>query len=199
MALPVFAQDPSDTLAKARDKILSAVPGSPAHTCIETIDRSYFSRYNYNPLSSTPSCERLSADRKKGRSRLRLDATDRLRVEVTMTQGREIYSWTGPGAFSRSVEDILQWGPIGTGAFAANLLDIFTDPSVRFRVLDEKEQSLEFGFRMPIEASHLIVKAGTEWRAAGYEGSLSMDPRSLELSRFTLESASCRLKQPCAK
>jgi hypothetical protein len=188
IALTVFAQDPSDTLAKTRDKILSAAPRSRAHACIETIDRSYFSRYNYNPLSSTPSCERLSADRKKGRPKLRLDSTDRLRVQVTLTQGREIYSWTEPGAFSRSVEEILQWGPIGTGAFAANLLDIFADPSVRFRILDEKEQSLEFGFRVPIEASHLIVRAGTEWRAAGYEGSLSIDPRSLELTRFTMES-----------
>ena len=84
IAMAVFAQDPSDTLAKARDKMLLEVPSSPKYTCVETIDRSYFSRYSYNPLSSSPSCERLSADRKKGRSKLRLDATDRLGVSVEL-------------------------------------------------------------------------------------------------------------------
>jgi hypothetical protein len=186
LAIAAFAQDPSEMLERARGKILSEVPSGPRYSCVETIDRKYFSReVPPIPLSS---CERLSADRKKGRTRLRLDATDRLRVEVAVTEGREIYSWTRPGSFSYSVEEILQFGPIGTGAFAVHLIDIFSNPSVRFRVLPEGDKIPEYGFRVPIEASRLFVRAGGEWRPTGYSGSFTIDPNSLEVRRFKMES-----------
>ena len=44
MAAALFAQDTADTLATARDKMLSAVPGARQYSCVETIDRNYFSR-----------------------------------------------------------------------------------------------------------------------------------------------------------
>jgi hypothetical protein len=166
--------------------MLSEIPTRPRYTCVETIDRSYFSRRSL--LALTTSCERLSADRKAGRTKLRLDATERLRVEVAVTQGTEIYSWTRPASFSYSLEQILQFGPTGTGAFAAYLIDIFSDPSVRFRNLQQGGENLEYAFRVPIEASRLLIKAGTQWRPAGYSGSFAIDPRSLEMRRFTMES-----------
>jgi hypothetical protein len=166
--------------------MLSEVPSRPRYSCIETIDRKYFSRER--PPIPLPSCERLSADRKTGRPKLRLDATDRLRVEVAVTQGREIYSWTRPGSFSYSVEEILQFGPIGTGAFAVHLIDLFSNPSVRFRVLPEGDKILKYGFRVPIEASRLFVRAGGEWRPTGYNGTFTIDPNSMEMRRFKMES-----------
>jgi len=184
IAIAAFAQDPLETLQRARDKMLSEIP--TRYTCVETIDRSYFSRRSL--LSSPPSCERLSADHKAGRTKLRLDATDRLRVEVAVTQGNEIYSWTRPASFSYSLEQVLQFGPTGTGAFAAHLIDIFSNPSVRFRTLEEGGENLEYAFRVPIEASHLLIKAGAQWRPSGYSGSFTIDPRSLEMRRFTMES-----------
>lgn len=186
IAITALAQDPSALLEKARDKMLSEIPNHPRIRCVETIDRSYFSRRGL--FVSNPSCERLSADRKAGRTKLRLDATDRLRVEVAVTQSTEIYSWTRPAPFSSSVEQILQFGPTGTGAFAAHLIDIFSNPSVRFRPLEDRGESLEYSFRVPIEASRLIVKAGTQWRPAGYSGSFAIDPSTFEMRRFTMES-----------
>jgi hypothetical protein len=182
----LFAQDPVEVLAKARDKILSELPNQPNYTCVETIDRSYLSRSD--PPSSPLSCERLSVDRKKGRDKLKLASTDRLRVEVALIDGREIYSWTGPGTFSQSVEEILQFGPAGTGAFGAHLIEIFGNPSVRFRLLEETGDALEYGFRVPIEASRLVVKAGMDWRPAGYDGSFTIDRTSEEMRRFTMDS-----------
>jgi hypothetical protein len=172
IAIAIFAQDASDLLEKARDKLLPALPSGPKYVCDETIDRSYFS-HNHSSLFR-PSCEQLSIDRKKG-GRRRLDATDRLRVAVTVAQDREIYSWPGPGVFSRSVEEILRWGPIDTGAFSMYLTDIFTNPSVRFRIIDEPGTALEYGFRVPLEGSHLVVRGGAEWRPAGYDGTVSID------------------------
>jgi hypothetical protein len=186
IAITALAQDPSAILEEARNKMLAEIPTRPHYTCIETIDRSYFSRRSL--LASPPSCERLSADRKQGRAKLRLDATDRLRVEVAVIQGSEIYSWTGPASFSYSLDQILQFGPTGTGAFAAHLLDIFSNPSVRFQTLEQGGENLAYAFRVPIEASRLVIKAGTQWRPAGYSGSFDIDRSSLEMRRFTMQS-----------
>jgi len=95
IAITALAQDPSAMLQKARDKMLAEIPNHPRIHCVETIDRSYFSRRSL--LGSPASCERLSGDRKQGRAKLRLDATDRLRVEVAVTQGTEMLFLDPPG------------------------------------------------------------------------------------------------------
>ena len=161
IALIAFAQDPAGTLEEARGKVLAKAARLPNYVCVETIDRSYFSRRD--PPNPPPSCERIGIDRKRGRDKLQLDATDRVRVAVAFREEREIYSWPGSGAVSYNVEDILNPGPIGTGAFAGYLLDIFRSPTVRFRLLEDRPDSLEYGFRVPIEASHYYVAARGQW------------------------------------
>jgi hypothetical protein len=179
------AQDPADLLEQARDKLIPKLPRGSRFSCVATIDRRYFSRKNAPFLR--PSCERLSGDRKAGRTKLQLDKTDRLRVKVELTQGDEIYSWTSPGAFSRNVDEILK-GPAGTGEFGAYLFEIFSNPAAQFRVLRENETKVEYGFRVPIEASNNLFWDGAQWRAAGYDGSFVIDPASLELQQVKIET-----------
>jgi hypothetical protein len=185
LPLAAFAQDAADTLERARDKVLAAVPTTPAFTCIETIDRNYYSEY---PPGPSRSCERLSIDRKNGRSHLRLDFTDRIRVTANISQGQEFYSWTGTAPASHGVEDILQHGPIGTGTLASFLLDIFRNPAVLFRLLQEKPSTLEYGFRVPVEASSFVIAGGGEWLTTGYGGSFDIARGSLSISRLTVET-----------
>jgi hypothetical protein len=186
LALAAFAQDPIDTLEKARDKILAAAPRLPKYVCTETIERSYYSRTN--PPEDRLSCERILVDGKRGTRKLKLDATDRLRVRVNEAQGREIYSWTGTAPYEHGVEDILQSGPIGAGVLAVHLLDIFSNPSVRFRLIGERLDTLEYGFRVPVEASRLVVGAHTQWLPTGYGGFIHIDKDSLDVRRFTFET-----------
>jgi hypothetical protein len=54
----------------------------PKLVCVETIDRSYFSRGD--PPYPLPSCEQIAIDRKKGRNKPKLDYTDRVRVAVAI-------------------------------------------------------------------------------------------------------------------
>jgi hypothetical protein len=178
------SSDPADVLEQVRDKVIARLPPL-GYTCIATIDRSYFRRQT--PPVTPRSCEQISADRKKG-TELQLDKTDRLRLKVVLTSGGEIYSWTGPGVFSRSVEEVLQPGDIGTGALGAHLDAIFANPLVRFRLLSHNGKNLEFGFRVPAGASSYLVKAGAQWLETGYEGSLAIEPASLELKRVTIET-----------
>jgi hypothetical protein len=185
LPLAAFAQDAADTLERARDKILTAVPTAPAFTCIETIDRSYYSEY---PAGPSRSCERISLDRKNGRRHLRLDFTDRIRVAVAISQGEEFYSWTGTAPASHSVDEILQHGPIGTGTLASFLLDIFRNPAVSFRLLQEKPSTLEYGFRVPVEGSNFAIVGGKDWLPTGYGGSFDIARDSLSISRLTVET-----------
>jgi hypothetical protein len=184
-ATTLLAQAPSDTLAKARDKTLAQSLRLTKLVCVETIDRSHFSNAD---ATSAGSCERIALDRKEGRNKPNLESTDRVRVEVRFSQDREIYSWTGQAPRSHPVDDILEPGSIGTGAFAAHLLDIFSNPAVRFRMLDEKPDTLRYGFRVPVGASGLRARAGSDWMPAGYTGSFDIDPVSLDVRRFTIET-----------
>jgi hypothetical protein len=185
LAVVAFAQDPVETLDRARNQVLAHTRNLPEQVCVETIDRSYYSRKN---AGDSASCERLLLDRKNGRDVLRLDKTDRLRVAVRFASGREIYSWTGPAPYDHGVEDILNGGPIGTGPFAAQLTGIFVNPAVRFRLLTEAANFIEYGFRVPVEASPYLVMGGGKWQATGYSGSVRVDRGSLAVERLEMNT-----------
>jgi hypothetical protein len=177
--------NPADLLEQARDKVIARLPPL-GYSCIATINRSYFRLQT--PPDTPKSCEEISADRKKSRTELQLAKTDRLRLQVVLTSAGEIYSWTGLGGFSRDVEEVIHSGDIGTGGLGARLDAIFANPLVRFRLLGQTGKDLEFGFRVPVEASSSLVKAGVQWRKTGYGGSLAIDPASLEIKRLTIET-----------
>jgi hypothetical protein len=177
------AQIAPEFLERTRDKVIPRLPQSPNFTCVETIERSYFTRARQRLTPAT--CEQISLERKKGRSKLQLHSTDRLRLQVAVNHGREIYSWTGPGTFSRDVEEILETGTIGTGQFSVYLLDIFSNPAVRFHLQGPDE----FGFRVPIEASNNLFMGAGKWRQEAYEGSLVIDPQSLEVKTLRIKTS----------
>ncbi len=112
---------------------------------------------------------------------------------MLVSSGGEIYSWTGPSGLSRNVDEVVHSGDIGTGALAAHLDAVFANPLVRFRLLSQSNQNLEFGFRVPVEASSYLAKAGAQWRETGYDGSLAIDPASLDSRKtLTVELTNCR-------
>jgi hypothetical protein len=185
LAAAAFAQDAVETLDRARNQMLAHTRNLSQQVCVETIDRSY---YSLKKAVDSASCERLLLDRKKGRDALRLDKTDRLRVAVRVVQGREIYSWTGTAPYDHGVEDILNDGPIGTGPFAAHLADIFVNPAVRFRLLTDPADFIEYGFRVPVEASHYVVMGDGRWQATGYSGSVRVDRSSLAVQRLEVNT-----------
>ena len=186
VALTLFAQDPAGTLEQTRDHVLPKLKRLPMLTCVETIGRRYFSREDQP--GPAPACENIVLDRKKARKPPKFQKSDRLRLAVTIAEGREIYSWTGAQPASYSVEDILHPGPIGTGAFANHLLYILTNPAVEFGVLEDGATSLENGFRVPIEASHYLVRAGDNWNPTGYSGSFRIRRASQCIDQFALET-----------
>ncbi len=166
-------RDPEKLLESARAQLQAMTRRLGNYACIETVDRRYFQR---------------SADHE-----LHLESTDRLRLEVAVSQGAEIHSWPGATRFdARGVDEIISGGLIGAGAFATYLLDVFDNPGVIFSYAGESstgsQMALEYRYRVPLEASHFHVKVGASWQPTAYDGSFWIDPVSLDLRRLTIQT-----------
>lgn len=187
--------NPEQVLERARAKFQAMAHDLSRYACIETVERQYFQPVldtKAEALAEAPaaSCDAVKANPHQPQ---KLESTDRLRLEVTVSEGREIYSWPGATRFdSRDVDEIIREGPIGTGSFGTHLLGIFDNPGVQFRFAGrqtvEQREILEYSFHVGLEASRYRVKAGAAWRAIAYSGSFWLDAQSLELRRLTVRA-----------
>ncbi|HWE52615.1 MAG TPA: hypothetical protein VG273_22675 [Bryobacteraceae bacterium] len=181
--------DPADLLVQARDRVLAAANRPLKISCIQTMERSYFSRVR--PPGRAPSCDEIAAERKNGRAKLKLDATDRFRVKVFPSGAREVFAWIDPLQFeSHDLEEVLLSGPLGTGAFGGYLVSLFASPTAAFQYLGEKAQKTEYGFRDSGAVGAHLVKAGTQWLPAAINGSFVIDQASLDTEQLIIGTSS---------
>ena len=184
--------DPVELLMRVRDQVVEHASRIPNHTCVETIQRD---RYEPTAARSSKSCDAILAAR-QGPSfppRLRLDTSDRLRLDVAKAPDREIYSWAGATKFEEAeIDEWLPEGAIGTGPFATHLIAVFENRDPKF--IFEGDTTLagrslmEYSFAVPRKESHYRVKAHKEWVITGYTGTLLVDPKTAELVRLTVRT-----------
>lgn len=186
--IPAQVRDPADTLVAARDRALEGAEHLTNVSCIQTVDHSYFSREN--PSEEMPTCEQIDNDRKKGKYKLRLYATARMRLKVFRVNGHEVYAWTDPLNFeSYDVREVLARRPVNTGAFGGYYIGLFESPEARFQYLGERSGKLAYGFRESLESSDYVIKSGSRWVPTAHDGSFLIDPASLDLEQFTDETS----------
>jgi len=164
-------RDPAAVLEQARARLQAMARNLEKYVCTETVDRSYFQRAESSHLVST----------------------DRVRLEVSLAQGRELHSWPGATRFdARDVDALIRNGPVSTGAFGGYLASVFEQPAVTFEYAGEQTANgramFEYRYRVPVEASRFEVRAATAWRPAAYEGSFQIDPESLELTQLMVRT-----------
>jgi hypothetical protein len=138
----------------------------PNYTCLETI-----SRFRDDPKSPLQS--------RKG-----LVPTDTVRLEIVFAGGREWYG--SPGARNLSVDNPVAFiggGMIGTGAFAMTLQNIIEGGIFTYRGEDTMNgrTAVKYDFRLPrlLKALRIAVPGGVG--TVGEEGSIWVDPQSLDL------------------
>ena len=199
-APPAAPQSPDDSAAlleRAREKIARTTQRLLKCTCLETIERTYYTlpakKVNANVMTEAPA---NSCDGKEfGKSgSLSLDAKDRLRLDVVVAENKETFSWAAANRFdSRSVFQMVSNGPIGTGSFGTYLVDIFENPGTQFKFTAQKHkgaaQVFEYAFEVPAQASHYDVRGDTEWKVTGYHGSFEIYSATAELARLVVETA----------
>jgi len=172
----VHGEDPAEILQRGRSKLRAAAGELAKYACTETVERRYYEASR----RSTGAGERPDE---------LLESADRLRLEVTLANGREIYSWPGATRFdSREIDSIIRQGPIGSGSFAAHLLAIVDAPESQFSFqsarTDAGERLFEYRYSVPLSASHYRIRAGGSWDTMPYEGSV----------RFSAEGGIRRLR-----
>jgi len=180
VAAPGQGPDPGAVLEQARARLRAVARGLDNYVCVETLDRGYYGRVAAG--GETPS------------GGWQLESTDRARLEVTVSRGRELHSWPGATRFdSRDVDELIRDGPVSTGAFGAYLAGVFDNPSIAFQFNGERsahgKTAFEYGYRVPVGASRFQIKVGTAWRAAAYEGEFRIDPQSLDLEQMTVRTS----------
>ena len=189
--------DPSEFLAKARDLAISRAKRLPDYVCVQTVDRQYFKylqsvkHLDWPGQSASPSCAEIAALRKENSRDLVLQSTDRLRLELKVSEGEEIGTWAGASQFgSRSVFDLIGGGAYETGIMGTFLGDILENATYSYQGEESAGSSklAAYAYRVPFQSSHYRFKSGPGWTATAFNGVFWVDPDSLEIRRLMLDA-----------
>jgi hypothetical protein len=186
-AASALAQDPDALLLQARQKIVANIRNLPKYTCVQTLERSYFVRI---PMSQEPRACAEVLDLARANS-LKLAWTDRMRLDVAVAGGNEIFSWAGAKQFQYTdTADIASDGAMGTGDFGGFLADMFVANAASFHFIGKStnggEGNAVFSYVVPKERSHYRLKTGLSNEIIGYHGIVWLDPQSADLKRLTI-------------
>ncbi len=183
--------DPALVLQRTAIKVRVRMASMPNYTCVQTVTRDYF-----RPRDPARSCLAVEAERQ----RPALDPvlvrtfTDRLRLDVSMTDRGEIYSWAGASKFEDTgIESIVHEGPISSGSFGALLSIVFAlDPQnfeYRGAAQVDGRSLMEYDFHVAQEKSRYKVRTTDSWVYTAYSGTVQIDPAALEAVRLSLQTA----------
>jgi hypothetical protein len=185
-------------LSLAVVKVLNTTRRLPRYTCQETIEREYLSpsKALRQDKDTCPAADRAVLFR---------TATDRVRLDVAVAEGREINSWPGASRFdSRSIDELVTSGPIGTGSFGTLLKGVFDNPGARIAFAGETavngRRVFHYTYTVPITASHYQVKLiGGMWWNTAYSGDFDIGVEAADLTRLnqdtgtlSVDSGMCR-------
>ncbi len=148
------------------------------YTCVQTIDRSYFE--SANDLLQGCAYESKTPARKPLMH-------DRLRLDIAVSEGQEIYSWHGENKFSAStISEVVRSGPISSGSFVGFLHNIFLFPGVQFTYTGKSEVKgttvYGFDYVVPLGLSRYHVQGrGGESPIIPYHGSFTVNAADYQL------------------
>jgi hypothetical protein len=166
-AQPEARPPDSNLLERIRIRMAQNLNGLPNYTCLETIERS----------------RRKPAGRK-------FEPLDRVRLEVALVEGKEVFGWPGGEKIAESEITNLVSGTIGNGDFALFLKSIFLGAGGTFHsggetTLDGK-RAMRFDYAVPLSASGYHLRMPPRQALVPYHGSFWVNPESLDLMRLEL-------------
>ena len=112
---------------------------------------------------------------------------DRLRLDVAVSEGREIFSWHGGKSFSaKGIDDVVRSGPVSSGSFVGYLRNIFFGTGVKIsfagHMSSAGEDSYLFDYVVPRENSHYQVSNGQKRWIVPFHGRFSGNGTTFELT-----------------
>ena len=123
-----------------------------------------------------------------------IERSDRIRLDVAVGSGGEMFAWHGDRSFkSGHIDDLIQSGPISSGTFASFVKNIFAPKTAKMSYRGEGN----FTYSMPVERSTFLVSAGAVKEISGYEGSFTADPGTGRLKKVEVNAT--KLPHPSMK
>lgn len=179
--------DPTERLARARDKLVERAKRLPDYTCVQTVERARFRRVRSDiPF---PPCERVRA---LGTEGLMPEATDRLRLDIKASRGSEIGSWPGSRFSERSIFELVGAGSYQTGMLGALISDVFVNEGAAYQFVGEESPAggslSSYSYQVPVDSSHYQVKSGSSWVPVAFSGTFWLDTNTQELKRISEEA-----------
>jgi hypothetical protein len=150
---------------KARAKILNSARKVPRYTCEQEI-----SRVQYDERHKTI-------------------WHDRLRVDVALIEGAEMFGWVNGKLEARTINDLVDnTGAAGSGDFVSFLIGVFGNEPEWVRFFGYENGLGHYQFSVPRSRTRyrFASKSGPEKLA--YSGSFFLDPVKAELTKLTIDT-----------
>ncbi len=176
--------DSDELLKQARTKVLDNARRMPRYTCVETI-----SRTQYQPPDSPSTCQALVAMRRLMPTRGAVMLRDRLRLDVAVMDGGEMFSWAGAGKFeTHEISRLVGGGASGSGEFGSFLAGVFGNETDAIRYAGLRNSLALFEYNVPVTKSGYRIHISGPARTVGYRGTFSVDPADGDVEQLVVES-----------
>jgi hypothetical protein len=167
---------------QVRAKIARQLSAAANYTCVLTVDRSV----NFASRRQSSGCAN------KDRSAEHPFMHDRLRLDVAVSEGREIFSWHGGRQFSTAgVDEIVKSGPISSGSFVGYLRNILFTRGVSISLDRGRsgDKSLQFDYYVPVTQSSFQVKGRRGKFIVPFYGSFSVRSDTFQLQSLSVRAS----------
>lgn len=194
--------DPDQLLKLAVDRIRNNTHALRRLTCEERTSRSFYlaSSKGAGQVAAPPASAAAGADLPlpvlltPSFQPRNLFWSDRLRVELSLFDGKDVFSWPGGGKFDAELDSLVTNGATLSGVlgpFDVSVLMNDADPgSFHYErtITSSGETLAEYAYHVPVERSHLLLPDLTGNRGAvSYKGFFLVDASSGDLRRLCVE------------
>ena len=157
-------------LSRVLGTMRHAIARMPDYTCTENITRSIG--------DGTP---------------LRVRTLERLRLQVAIIGGKELFSWPGAAPFERdNPYDIVGGGLAGTGDFAGFSRAVFGSDAAQFTTGEEEvraeKRTVRYDYIVPRTSSGYVLRSGADSAVVDYAGSFWVDPATERVLTLQVEA-----------
>jgi hypothetical protein len=191
------APDPENTLRRTQERLLADLARLPRYTCVQTITRHY-----YRPRSEGQSCKALIKAHDKSSNELNASGWDRLRLEVAIAGGQNVFSWVGAASFEEdNFGELAGQGPLGSGDFGSFLDSVLRRTTLSFRAqkVVNGRRFLEYSYDMPENKSRYMVLTDAGWAPTAYNGTLLLDANAADVVSLTVRTAELPESNPACQ
>ena len=184
------SEDAKTLLLEVRKKLMLTLTSLPKYMCTETIDRAMFEP---QVKLAAQSCDDLAGLKKRKGWTVHKYESDRLRLDVAVSDEAEMYSWAGEHSFEdRKLSKLVLGGVTATGEFSAFISSIFGTSAASFTyngdVSADGRKLVEFGYSVPLEHSKYRISKKLQTATVAFDGTFLADPKTFNLVRLTVHA-----------